>query len=295
MSRKIKYRKGRDRRVAAFLSLFLGGVGVQKFYLGNIFMGVLCAVFSFTIIPFIIGGIDFLRFVLMDDEEFDRRYNGNGFPVHRTKYGTIVFKKDERVDTGPARPFNPPVYPTRERTFSTQKTKQKSVPLSSNSKYNEGNEFFEKYSIKSALECYQAALKETPDSTEIYFKMACCNALLEQKNAMFENIKMALRWGFKDYNRIRTQDELAYFRIQPEYDKINQSDFTQWPEIQEESDSVKDELNNRAEKPKTIEEEKTPELSTDEILEQLKELGDLHQQGVLSDSEFNVQKRKLLA
>ena len=94
---------------------------------------------------------------------------------------------------------------------------------------------------------------------------------------------------------------MAYFRIQPEYDKINESNFTIWPEVaEEESDYI--DVSTKVLPPKNEDESKNveinegePELSTDEILVQLKELGDLHQKGVLSDTEFNMQRRKLLA
>lgn len=64
----------KDKNVAAILALFLGGLGVHKFYLGRIGAGVLYLVFSVTFIPSILGLIDFFVLALMDHEEFQRRY-----------------------------------------------------------------------------------------------------------------------------------------------------------------------------------------------------------------------------
>ena len=67
----------KDKNVAAILALFMGGIGVHKFYLGRIGAGILYLVFSLTFIPSILGLIDFFVLALMDKNEFDRRYNGS--------------------------------------------------------------------------------------------------------------------------------------------------------------------------------------------------------------------------
>lgn len=66
----------KDKNIAAILALFLGAIGVHKFYLGRIGAGVLYLVFSFTFIPAVLGLIDFFVLALMDQDEFNRRYNG---------------------------------------------------------------------------------------------------------------------------------------------------------------------------------------------------------------------------
>ena len=64
----------KDKNVAAILALFLGSLGVHKFYLGRIGAGVLYLIFSITFIPSILGLIDFFVLALMDQDEFQRRY-----------------------------------------------------------------------------------------------------------------------------------------------------------------------------------------------------------------------------
>ena len=66
----------KDKNIAAILALFMGSIGVHKFYLGRIGAGVLYLLFSLTFIPAVLGLIDFFVLALMDNEEFNRRYNG---------------------------------------------------------------------------------------------------------------------------------------------------------------------------------------------------------------------------
>ncbi|HET6583594.1 MAG TPA: TM2 domain-containing protein, partial [Nannocystaceae bacterium] len=66
----------KDKNTAAILALFMGGIGVHKFYLGRIGAGIIYLVFSLTFIPAVLGLIDFFVLALMDHDEFNRRYNG---------------------------------------------------------------------------------------------------------------------------------------------------------------------------------------------------------------------------
>ena len=66
----------KDKNVAAVLALFLGWIGVHKFYLGRIGAGIVYLVFFWTMIPALLGMIDFFVLALMDGDEFNRKYNG---------------------------------------------------------------------------------------------------------------------------------------------------------------------------------------------------------------------------
>lgn len=66
----------KDKNVAAVLALFLGWFGVHKFYLGRIGAGIVYLVFFWTMIPALLGMIDFFVLALMENDEFNRKYNG---------------------------------------------------------------------------------------------------------------------------------------------------------------------------------------------------------------------------
>lgn len=66
---------GPDRTTAALLAIFLGGLGVHKFYMGDTGMGILYLVFCWTFIPAIVGLIEGIIYLTKSDEEFAQTYS----------------------------------------------------------------------------------------------------------------------------------------------------------------------------------------------------------------------------
>ena len=65
---------GKSKIAAALLAFFLGGLGVHKFYLGQVGLGILYLVFFWTFIPAIIAFIEFIILLTMSDEAFNQKY-----------------------------------------------------------------------------------------------------------------------------------------------------------------------------------------------------------------------------
>jgi len=65
----------KDRTVAGILAILLGGLGVHRFYLGQIGLGFLYLLFFWTFIPGVIGLVDGIIFLVKPQEEFDLKYN----------------------------------------------------------------------------------------------------------------------------------------------------------------------------------------------------------------------------
>jgi TM2 domain-containing membrane protein YozV len=65
----------KTKGTAIILALFLGGIGVHKFYLGQSFQGLLYLLFCWTFIPACIAFLEIFVYAFMSDTEFDRRYN----------------------------------------------------------------------------------------------------------------------------------------------------------------------------------------------------------------------------
>jgi TM2 domain-containing membrane protein YozV len=65
----------KNRLIAAGLAFFGGVFGLQKFYLGKTFQGILCVIFWVTLIPFFIGIVDTIQFLSMSDDDFDLKFN----------------------------------------------------------------------------------------------------------------------------------------------------------------------------------------------------------------------------
>lgn len=66
---------GKSKTVAAVLAIFLGGLGIHKFYLKQPGWGIAYIIFCWTYIPAIIGFIEGIMYLCMSDENFDYKYN----------------------------------------------------------------------------------------------------------------------------------------------------------------------------------------------------------------------------
>ncbi len=66
---------GKNQVLAGLLAIFLGWIGVHKFYLGRIGMGIVYVLFFWTTIPAIIGIIEGIIYLTMDPVEFSERYD----------------------------------------------------------------------------------------------------------------------------------------------------------------------------------------------------------------------------
>ena len=72
----------KNKIVAALLALFLGGLGIHKFYLGKTTAGIimlLCGTIGwFLVLPgvvnTIIAFIEFIIYLVISDEDFERKY-----------------------------------------------------------------------------------------------------------------------------------------------------------------------------------------------------------------------------
>ena len=65
----------KNQYIAALLAIFLGGFGVHRFYLGNIFIGILYLLFCWTGIPAILGIIEGVYFLCIKEPIFNLKYN----------------------------------------------------------------------------------------------------------------------------------------------------------------------------------------------------------------------------
>ncbi len=60
----------KSKVTAGILAIFLGGIGVHKFYLGKVGMGILYLCFCWTAIPAMLGLIEGILYLCSNDENF---------------------------------------------------------------------------------------------------------------------------------------------------------------------------------------------------------------------------------
>jgi TM2 domain-containing membrane protein YozV len=60
----------KSKAVAGILAIFFGGIGIHKFYLGKVGLGVIYLLFSWTFIPAFIGLIEGIVYLASNEHNF---------------------------------------------------------------------------------------------------------------------------------------------------------------------------------------------------------------------------------
>lgn len=262
----------KDKTLAGILALFFGWMGVHRFYLGQVGLGI---VYLFLIpVAWLLGIIDALAFFSMDQEEFDRKYNKEYF--RRREEDRDWNRRNERD------------YARRERTQDRQQSRQtrKAEPAPPPSRENpyrdSGVKKFKDYDYEGAIEDFEKSLQISPKDIATHFNIACAYSLMENKDKAFYHLDRAVAQGFDDRERIKTHDALAFLRIQDEFQSFEQNGFRLAAQVEQPAPDLLSSQPTMA-----------PSLSQD-LLEQLKRLGELRERGLLTEEEFSTQKKKLL-
>ncbi len=65
----------KSKIVAGILAILLGGLGIHKFYLGKVGMGILYLIFCWTWIPGIVGFVEGIIYLCTSDENFQLKHH----------------------------------------------------------------------------------------------------------------------------------------------------------------------------------------------------------------------------
>jgi len=260
----------KNRVVAGFLALFLGSFGVHKFYLrktGSGFLYLFLFFMSAKIrlpLSFILGIIDGIRYFSMSDASFDRKFNKGRYRV-----------KDRREYR---------VGHTTIRERHRPKVKSKARPKANPFKKS-GIKKYKEFDLEEAIIDFNKGLEINPGDIALHFNIACAYSLTEQKEKAFQHLEKAVVYGFKDFNKIDTHDDLAFVRIQDEFLPFKENGYKTKANI-DSSQKAKQETEEETE-------ESNP-LDDDILLGQLNTLAELRKKGLLSEKEFLAEKKKLL-
>lgn len=268
----------KDKNVAGILALFFGWLGIHRFYLGQIGLGIVYLVFFG--VSWIIGLIDAIAFFAMDEEEFNRKYNRIYFREREAGYERYDrrrerdYRKQEREQR--RRPQERP-QPRANRPARTQSREYQRRPKTKreNPFKASGIQKFKDFDYDGSIRDFNKALEIAPKDIAIHFNLSCAYSLTENADKAFFHLDKAVAHGFDDFKRIKEHDALAFLRIQPQFDQFEANGFRLTPQL----DAPKEDLLNS---PKG------------DLLEQLKRLGDLREKGLLTEQEFVAQKKKLL-
>lgn len=274
----------KDKNVAALLALFGGSLGIHRFYLGQIGLGIVY-LFLFWM-SWLIGLIDFFVFLSMDQKEFDLKYNKDfvrpdyfkrdtDFDRRRNRYQRPDYR-EQRRDQYKQRTQQFPPHRRASRQPASPPPRKKTNPYKLN-----GIRKYKDYDFEGAIEDFRKALGDDAKDVAVHFNIACAYSIMEDADKAFYHLAEAVKYGFVDFNRIHEHDALAYLRIQEGFDTF-----------------VKRGYQLDASAP-VVEKKETPEelpdlLSNPNLLVQLKQLGELRDKGLLTEDEFQTQKKRIL-
>ena len=119
-------------------------------------------------------------------------------------------------------------------------------------------------------------MKIQPNDETLHFHLACAYSLLENKDKAYHHISKAVENGFSDFKRIKTHDDLAYVRIQPEFEAFEKNQYRQ---------NVKEVKSDK----------KETSAETDEfLLEKLGKLVEMRKRGIVTEADFKIEREKIL-
>lgn len=338
-------KKMKDKTTAAILAIFLGTFGVHRFYTNQRGLGITYLVLfllSCGILTSILGLIDGVLWLVMSNEEFNRKFNAEYLrqEVHVHVHGKqseniIINTQGTRQQTA-----------KRPKPVPKKQTVREKRPVNNPHKIT-GVQRFKEYDYKGALESFQKSLAIQPNDIATHFNLGCCYSMEEDIEQSLYHLDKAVKLGFKDFDKIQHHDALAFLRShdiflkfvdnnyqynnpkaldKPKKDILNDEP-TEILDLNSPvkekviiTETVKESTENRADNffkdlfgeiedrkqvererknniqdipPIEIEEEIPPTLSPD-LLDTLRQLADLKEQGILTEEEFLTQKKRLL-
>jgi len=250
----------KNKSVAATLALTLGAFGLHRFYLDRKFQGVLYLLLFFVTFSLTLeekAPFVIIPFLL-------------GFIDSVLFFVMPVAEFDEKYNK---RYLKPQSRPTSGAQWS-ERTDHKKL----------GVERFRSYDYKGAAEAFERALDDNERDASLHFNLACCYSILEDEKAALQSLDRAIELGFNKLEKIHTHDALAFLRAQPEFDRFVNNDYRYEAPPAEKIDEAEAEQEELPE----------PDHASLDLLDQIVQLGELRDRGVLTAEEFQEQKEKLL-
>lgn len=209
------------------------------------------AMFSKTPLFFVFAMFFFVRHIMASQKEKGRQQR----PQQEQR------RQTQRRD--PRRRSEPPQRQQRQQRNRSNPFKKTGIQ-----KYKE-------FEMEGAIEDFKQGLAIDPRDIALHFNIAAAYSLTEDKDKAFYHISEAVKHGFKDFEKINTHDDLAFVRIQAEFDEFKENGYK---------------LTKQTKQVPVREEEVTDDV----LLSQLNKLAEMRKKGLLSNDEFVLEKEKLL-
>lgn len=275
----------KNKVTAAMLAFFLGSVGAHKLYLGKtggFIWFVILLMMSMSIgfpITTILGVIHGAKLLNMTDQTFDKMYNKGYAAPSKGPLETRRSQQMERYEQ---------VSDNRQRQPSFRKPTP-TASAKANPYKNSGIKKYKDFDLADAIIDFNKGLEISPNDIALHFNIACAYSLTENKSKAYHHLSKAVSLGLQDVERILSHDDLAFVRIQPEFDGFRSAGFRVNP-FETKSESIQSQPST----PSVAPVEMAQEMLDDTLLAQLNKLSELRKKGILSDDEFNFERKRLL-
>ena len=273
-----KYLPKRNRITAAVLSFFFGAVGAQRIYLrqkGPAFITIFALIasrFALTPIFAIFGIFEAVRFLSMSDQQFDRKYNRYSSQNRRDDY--LEQRRERQVEKSR----------NRAQGRTSRNAPRRPAAAKANPFKTSGIKKYKDYDLEGAIEDFSRGIDINANDVALHFNIACAYSMTEQKDKAYYHLAKSVELGFNDFEMINTKDDLAFVRIQPEYDEFKENGYK--------LGAIK--KSARATSSRNEQSDEDMVITDDVLLSQLNKLAELRKKGLLSTEEFNLERKKLL-
>lgn len=217
----------KDKSTAGFLALFLGWLGIHRFYLNQTGLGILYIILGAVtcfLLPLIIGIVDAIAFFTMGGFEFNQRYNSENKQIHVHVHSNA----EEKVKMKSQTPIPKKEKPKQKAAPTPKPRTQKTIKnIPNNPHKTTGVAKFKQYDFKGAKESFKKALAIHYDDVATHFNLACCYSMEEDIDKSLFHLSKSVELGFKDFKRIHKHDALAYLRAHDEFIEFSKNDY-QW-------------------------------------------------------------------
>ncbi len=253
----------KSKWIAALLAFAAGTWGVHRFYLrqpelGLLYIGLkIFTSFSFLgiAISSLIGFYDAFKLMMMDQADFDQKYNSRNFrdrygnkrmntPGQNRRQGKYILLDEDEVTT----------QKSSGNFFESLKKRKESETLKQS-----GIKKLKDYDLRGAIDDFLKALEKNSEDIGIHYNLACAYSLNEEALEAFKHLDSAVGLGFKEGAKILSQDELAFIRVLTVFEKFKKNNFRL---NQEMVDELKQREQNLLEQTKTQKEKVSLDLKS---------------------------------
>ena len=261
--------------LAGFFAFFLGIFGVHRFYLGQWWRGAAQFVGFWAIVailaeegpemplPFILVGFILAPLI-------------TALIFWATPYERWAAKYDPQALAAPGYVLSSLDHPSWKRQRGTRRSNLEDLK-------QEGVKYYRSGDYDLAMEAFQEATEQAPTDPVVHFNLACCCALLGQYPNALRNLEISVTHQLPKPERIESHPALQELRASEAYARFRTNNYRQLNlvELQPLQESVREEVRGN-------------EAVPPDLLEQITQLRELHDAGILTQREYRLQREKLL-